>query len=73
MKLEPKHMNPSLIRKLGIEALSKALGPVGMARFLQQYETGVGDYTKDRDLWLKGEDIESVVSEIKKRRKKPKS
>ena len=73
MKLEPKHMNPSLIRKLGIEALSKALGPVGMARFLQQYETGVGDYTKQRDLWLKGEDIKSIVEEIKKQRRSRRS
>ena len=73
MKLEPKHMNPSLIRKLGIEALSKALGPVGMARFLQQYETGVGDYTKQRDLWLKGEDIKSIVKEIKKQRRSRRS
>ena len=73
MKLEREHKNPSVIRKLGIEALSKALGPVGMARFLQQYEIGVGDYTKDRDLWLKGEDIKSVVSEIKRKRKRPRS
>lgn len=73
MKLEPKHMNPSLIRKLGIEALSKALGPVGMARFLQQYETGVGDYTKERQLWVKGEDIKSIVNGIKRNRKRGRS
>jgi hypothetical protein len=27
----------------------KALGPVGMARFLQQFEPGHGDYTAARD------------------------
>jgi len=72
MRLEPEHRNPSVIRKLGIEALSEALGPVGMARFLQQYETGVGDYTKDRNLWLKGEDIQSITEGIKKNRKRRK-
>ncbi len=36
------------IRKLGIEVLSRELGPVAMIRFLQQYETGTGDYSKDR-------------------------
>jgi len=34
------------IRKLGIEALTMHLGAVGMIRFLQQGETGWGDYTK---------------------------
>jgi len=33
---------PAQIRKRGIEALAKALGPVGMARFLQQFEIGSG-------------------------------
>jgi hypothetical protein len=70
MKLERKHTNPSLIRKIGIEALSKALGPVGMARFLQQYETGIGDYTKERTLWLKDKDIKSVADEVRRKRKK---
>ena len=72
MKLDREDRNPSVIRKLGIEALSEALGPVGMARFLQQYETGVGDYTKDRALWLKGEDIKSIAEGVKKNRKRRK-
>lgn len=62
-------LSPSMIRKLGLEALSKALGPVGMARFLQQVETGIGDYTKERSLWLKDLDLETVLEEIKERRK----
>ncbi|MEH2414286.1 hypothetical protein [Nostoc sp.] len=33
------------IQQLGIEALTKALGPAGMARFMQQFEMGSGDYT----------------------------
>jgi len=36
------------IRKAGLQALAKALGPIGMVRFLQQYECGIGDYTKER-------------------------
>ena len=57
------------IRKLGLEALFKALGPVGMVRFTQQFETGVGDYTKERAQWLKELDIKKIVEEIKDRRK----
>ena len=37
------------LRRAGIDALVKALGPVGMARFLQQFDRGRGDYTAERD------------------------
>ena len=36
------------IRKIGLKALENALGPVGMVRFIQQYEKGYGDYTKEK-------------------------
>lgn len=36
------------IRRAGIEALRRELGVVGMIRFLQQFETGIGDYTEER-------------------------
>jgi hypothetical protein len=36
------------IRKMGLQALKEALGPVGMVRFIQQYENGYGDYTKEK-------------------------
>jgi hypothetical protein len=36
------------IRKIGLQALREALGPVGMVRFIQQYENGYGDYTKEK-------------------------
>ncbi len=36
-------MSPAVIRKTGLEAVAKKLGPVGMVRFLQQFETGFGD------------------------------
>jgi hypothetical protein len=51
-----------------LEALAKALGPVGMVRFLQQFESGLGDYTKERELWLKDMDTKTIVKEIKDRR-----
>jgi hypothetical protein len=36
------------IRKTGLQALWEALGPVGMVRFIQQYENDHGDYTKEK-------------------------
>lgn len=61
-------MSPAVIRKAGLEAVAKELGPLGMVRFLQQFETGRGDYTKERDQWLKDADIKEVISEIRKKR-----
>lgn len=40
--------NPIEIRNVGIRALQEALGPVGMVKFMQQYDVGYGDYTKEK-------------------------
>lgn len=68
--MKAQETNPVILRKMGLEALSKSLGPVGMIRFLQQYEAGAGDYTRERDFWLKGIDVESIATELRRRRKK---
>ncbi|MBK7385521.1 MAG: hypothetical protein IPI63_01845 [Methanothrix sp.] len=65
-KTDVKSINE--IRKLGIDALSEALGPVDMARFLQSFDLGSGDYTKERARWL-DQSLEEIVGEIKRRRK----
>jgi hypothetical protein len=36
------------IRRIGIEALAEALGPLDAVRFLQSFDLGRGDYTKER-------------------------
>ncbi len=58
------------IREQGIEALVNALGPTGMARFLQQFEMGGGDYTRDRETWLKDLTVQDVVTGIKAQHEK---
>ena len=50
------------------EALAHELGPVGMVRFLQQFETGRGDYTVEREGWLNCSDVQTVVRGIRSRR-----
>ena len=40
-----------------------------MVRFLQQYEGGIGNYTKKRQEWLKDYTVKGIVKEIKNRRK----
>jgi hypothetical protein len=48
MNAAPGINNFMEIRKIGLQALKEALGPVGMVRFIQQYENGYGDYTKEK-------------------------
>ena len=54
------------IRRIGLEALLERLGPVGMVRFLQQFETGYGDYTAERENWLTEMDLDTLVSQIRR-------
>jgi len=56
----------SEIRKIGIEALAKALGPVEMVKFIQSFDLGRGDYTKERSQWL-NQSIEEIIREIKEK------
>ena len=56
------------IRTLGLKALSQELGPVGLIRFLQQFETGHGDYTRERHQWLGQNTVQELVQEIERRR-----
>ena len=56
------------IRKIGFEALLRELGPAGAIRFIQQYETGSGDYTRDRRKILPKKSVREIGKEIMKRR-----
>jgi len=48
MMTATKTSNMIEIRQIGLKALLEALGPIGMTRFMQQYDTGYGDYTKEK-------------------------
>lgn len=51
------------IHKQGIDALAKELGPVDAVRFLQIYDAGRGNYTKERKQWLK-DDPEKYLAAV---------
>lgn len=68
--MESEMMSLNQIRKTGIVALTQTLGPVDMVRFLQQFDTGSGDYTKERDQWLGELNITDVLKGIEKERSK---
>ncbi|NEQ19922.1 MAG: hypothetical protein F6K28_11310 [Microcoleus sp. SIO2G3] len=56
------------LQQMGLEALAKSLGPVGMLRFIQQFEKGSGDYTRDRNQILGDITDEEIITSIEKRR-----
>ena len=62
-------LNPAELRATGYKALAEALGPLGMARFLRQFEHGNGDYTRDRKKWLGNPSVQTVVRRIRSQRK----
>ncbi len=69
-----KDLTPTDIRNRGIEALAKKLGPVGMVRFLLQFDRGRGDYTEERRQWLAAITLEDIAQHILRyRRRKRKS
>ena len=56
------------IQRTGLEVLSRELGPVGMVRFLQTFETGEGDYSQQRHDWLDNQKVEDIVRRIREQR-----
>ncbi len=56
------------IRIIGFEVLVRELGPAGAIRFVQQYETGRGDYTRDRRKILPKKNVREIGREILKKR-----
>jgi hypothetical protein len=64
------YRDPVLLRKMGIDALSNALSPVGMAYFLKQYETGAGDYTREKETFLADITTEDIIAGIAKQQTK---
>jgi hypothetical protein len=58
------------IRQDGLTVLARELGVTGMIRFLQMFETGQGDYTQQRQEWLKDADLESAIADIRQRQQK---
>ncbi len=62
-------MSPEEIRNAGLTALRRELGVVGMVRFLQQFEMGNGDYTKERHAWLDQWDLDAIIAKMDEERR----
>ena len=69
--MNPATMTLEQVRLTGLQALSRDLGPVGLVRFLQQFEMGYGDYTTERHGWLSDRTVRDIAQEIEHQGKTP--
>ena len=58
------------IRREGLDALRQRLGRAGMARFLQQFESGNGDYAKARRKWVDKTSLDDIKRKAAARAKR---
>jgi len=61
-------LTPVQLRERGYAVLLRELGPIDFIRFLQQFEPGQGDYTRDRGQWLDRLTPEQINQLIDRRR-----
>ena len=61
-------MTPQQIRVAGLAALARELGLVGMIRFMQQFEMGQGDYSKDRHQWLDQYTVDDIAEMVREKK-----
>ena len=59
------------IRRADTKVLIQGLGAVGMVRFLQQSETGWGDYTQERGQWLGNPTLAEIGADILRLKQDP--
>lgn len=53
------------------DALIKEIGVVNTIRFLNQFRTGAGNYTAERERLFQGMSVKDIVREIKAQRNEP--
>ncbi len=60
------------INQQAIALLYRELGTVDTIRFIRQFTTGFGDYTKEREDLFGDMTLEDILNEIENQRNKPK-
>jgi hypothetical protein len=53
------------VRDAGLAALFDALGPANTLRFLQIFQSGAGDYTRERHAWLDALSLDEIMADVR--------
>lgn len=70
MRLQPQPLND--ITKQAIEVLCQQIGLVNTVRFINQFTTGYGNYTEEREQLFADMTLDEVISEIEEMREQGK-
>ena len=65
IKTKQKTLTGAALREAGWEVLVKNIGLINATRFILQYESGYGDYTKIKKVLFKGKNVNDICKEIK--------
>lgn len=66
--MSTQELTQEQIRLIGLETLARELGATGLIRFLQMYEQGSGDYTRERDRILANQTVAQIAERISRQR-----
>lgn len=66
LKTQQKILSGYALRDAGWNALVKSMGLINATRFILQYESGYGDYTKIKKDLFKGKRVSDICKEIEK-------
>lgn len=66
--MNTQQMTQEQIRIIGLEAIARELGATGLIRFLQIYEQGSGDYTRERADILPAQTATQIAERIRENR-----
>jgi hypothetical protein len=61
------------ITKEAFKVLNKEMGIVDTVRFINQFTTGYGDYTQDREQLFKDMTLDDIISSVKKKQTPPRN
>ncbi len=67
-RMNTQELTQEQIRVIGLEALARELGATGLIRFLQIYEQGSGDYTRERADILPPRTAAEIAEKIRENR-----
>ena len=59
------------ITAVALKVLYREIGIVNTVRFVNQFTTGYGDYTQEREELFAGMTLDDIVSEIKRKSQAP--
>jgi hypothetical protein len=64
VNIQAKPLNE--ITRNAIDLLSKEMGIADTVRFLNQFTTGYGNYTEEREAWFKDMTLDDIFAAMKK-------